>query len=161
MNRYKVNVSTEIVRHDKCDDALCDALLELAKSAASKAYAPYSKFRVGSAALLSNGEMISGSNQENAAYPSGLCAERVTIFYANARFPEEAVTHLMIYAETDNGAVSKPITPCGACRQVLIEKEIQQKQPMQIILVGASDMYFIESALSLMPLSFVPDSLNG
>lgn len=161
MNRYRVDIKTDIEPQDTKEDIIYSEMLKEAKEAASKAYAPYSRFRVGAVALLSNGEMISGSNQENAAYPSGLCAERVTIFYANARYPHEAVTRLMIYAETDNGPVSKPITPCGACRQVLVEKEVLQQCPMEIVLVGADDMYIIDSAASLMPLSFIPDSLNG
>lgn len=161
MKRYRVKTNTTIEPMAEGEVFFMNDLLKEAQEAARKAYSPYSKFRVGAAALLSNGEVIAASNQENAAYPSGLCAERVTVFYANARYPEEAITHLLIYAETDKGVVSKPITPCGACRQVLIEKEVNQGVAMKIILVGADEMYEIDSAMQLMPLSFIPDSLNG
>lgn len=137
------------------------ALLEAAHDAARKAYAPYSNFRVGAAALLDNGEVVSGSNQENAAYPSGLCAERVTVFYANSRFPEAKILRLVIYAETDKGPVLTPIAPCGACRQVLLEKESTQGSPISVSLAGAAELYTIPSVERLLPLSFMPKSLEG
>lgn len=136
-------------------------LLETARDAARKAYAPYSKFRVGAAALLDNGEVVSGSNQENAAYPSGLCAERVTVFYANSRFPEAKILRLVIYAETDKGPVRTPIAPCGACRQVLLEKESAQGAPIAVSLAGAAELYTVPSVERLLPLSFLPKSLKG
>lgn len=136
-------------------------LLEAARAAARKAYAPYSKFRVGAAALLDNGEIVSGSNQENAAYPSGLCAERVTVFYANSQFPDAKILRLLIYAETDKGPVLTPIAPCGACRQVLLEKENVQGSPITVSLAGASELYTIPGVERLLPLSFLPKSLEG
>lgn len=153
----QVNIDAEGI----AEDALHERLRHEAQEAAKKAYAPYSKFRVGAAALLSNGEIISGSNQENAAYPSGLCAERVTLFYANAKYPDEKVTHLMIVAETDEGTLKTPITPCGACRQVIIEKETVQGSPIEISLAGAETTYVLKSAQELMPLSFIPSSLDN
>ena len=94
-------------------------LLDEATEAASKAYAPYSKFRVGAAVSLENGKILSGCNQENAAFPSGLCAERVTVFYANAKYPDVAVDTLLITVLDENGDYrGEPVPPCGACRQV-------------------------------------------
>lgn len=161
MKNHSVAITTSVTPVAE-QPAEVDQLLQAAREAAHKAYAPYSKFRVGAAALLSNGEIVSGSNQENAAYPSGLCAERTTIFYANARYPEAKVLRLLIYAETDKGPVLTPITPCGACRQVLLEKESTQGQPMQVTLAGATDLYHLPGiAGALLPLSFVPKSLEG
>lgn len=136
-------------------------LLDAARDAAHKAYAPYSRFRVGAAALLDNGEVVMGSNQENAAYPSGLCAERVAVFYANSRFPDAKILRLLIYAETDKGPVLTPIAPCGACRQVLLEKESAQGSPISVSLAGAAELYTVHSVERLLPLSFLPKSLEG
>ncbi len=162
MKQHTVSVSTTIEPTSAAPDDKVDVLLTAAREAAHRAYAPYSKFRVGAAALLDNGEVISGCNQENAAYPSGLCAERTTVFYANAKYPEAKVLRLLIYAETDNGPVLSPITPCGACRQVLLEKETTQGLPMAVTLAGANDLYHLPGiAKALLPLSFVPSSLEG
>lgn len=161
MKQHNVSVTTHIERSDKQPDEV-ERLLAAARGAAAKAYAPYSRFRVGAAALLDNGEIVAGSNQENAAYPSGLCAERTTVFYANAKYPDAKVLRLLIYAETDKGPVASPITPCGACRQVLLEKEVTQGLPMQVTLAGANDLYHLPGvAAALLPLSFVPKSLDG
>lgn len=161
MKQHSVSVSTTITDAVSQPEEV-DKLLSAAREAAAKAYAPYSKFRVGAAALLDNGEIVAGSNQENAAYPSGLCAERTTVFYANAKFPEAKILRLLIYAETDRGPVVSPITPCGACRQVLLEKEVTQGSPMKVTLAGAEDLYHLPGvAAALLPLSFVPKSLDG
>ncbi len=102
------------------DDKL---LLEKAEEAVHKAYAPYSEFKVGAALRLANGAVIQGNNQENAAYPSGLCAERVALFYASAQFPSIAVEAIAITVNSPNGLLETPIPPCGACRQVMAETE--------------------------------------
>lgn len=161
MNEKKVTTTTVIEPHETTDSALHAKLYNAAAEIAHRAYAPYSQFRVGAAVLLTNGEIVTGNNQENAAYPSGLCAERVALFYANAQYPSEKVTHLMVYAETDSGTLKQPITPCGACRQVIIEKEKTQGKPIKILLAGADTIYNIASAEQLMPLSFIPTSLNN
>lgn len=135
--------------------------VDAAKAAAATAYAPYSHFAVGAAVCLANGELVSGSNQENAAYPSGLCAERVTLFYANARFPHVAPQLLTIAARTANGFLQQPISPCGACRQVLIESERRFEQPMQILLYGEQCLYLFRTAHDLLPLSFSSDNLSA
>ncbi len=129
-------------------------LVKRATEAAGNAYAPYSFFRVGTALRLENGTVISGNNQENAAYPSGMCAERVALFYAGAAYPGMAVTSIAIVAFRDGKVQDEPVTPCGGCRQVMWEKEWQGKQPMEVILVGASKIHVIRSAGSLLPLPF-------
>ena len=105
-------------------------LIEAAKEATKKAYAPYSGFKVGAAVLLENGEIISGNNQENAAYPSGLCAERTTVFFANATFPNQKIEALAVAAWHKDRFTNEVITPCGGCRQVLLETENRFNAPM-------------------------------
>jgi cytidine deaminase len=135
-------------------------LLDEATEAASKAYAPYSKFRVGAAVSLENGEILTGCNQENAAFPSGLCAERVTVFYANAKYPDVAVDTLLITVLDENGDYrGEPVPPCGACRQVLSETETRQGKPMRILLVGKSKVYEFSSVSDLLPFIFSGNEL--
>ena len=117
-------------------------------------YAPYSKFKVGAAALLANGAIVTGSNQENAAYPSGLCAERTTLFYANSQYPDQAVLTLAIAARTEQDFIDNPIPPCGACRQVILETETRYKHPVRILLYGKKEIYLIKGIRDLLPLSF-------
>lgn len=119
------------------------------------AYAPYSHFKVGTAILLDNGEIILGSNQENAAYPSGLCAERVAVFYAGAKYPEAKILKMAISAASDNTTTSAPIPPCGACRQSLAEYEIKQDTPIEIYFMGEiGSIYKSDSLKNLLPLLF-------
>lgn len=119
------------------------------------AYAPYSHFKVGTAILLDNGEIILGSNQENAAYPSGLCAERVAVFYAGAKYPEAKILKMAISAASDNTTTSAPIPPCGACRQSLAEYETKQNTPIEIYFMGEiGSIYKSDSLKNLLPLLF-------
>lgn len=119
------------------------------------AYAPYSSFKVGVALELDNGEIISGSNQENAAYPSGLCAERVAVFYAGAKYPEAKIIKMAISAASDNTTTAAPIPPCGACRQSIAEYEIKQNRPIEIYFMGEIGfIYKSESLKNLLPLLF-------
>ena len=135
-------------------------LVSTAKRACENSYAPYSHFSVGAAVALDNGEILWGNNQENAAYPSGTCAERCTIFYANARFPQVAVNTIAIAAiGTDGQFTPSPITPCGACRQVLLETEHRFGRPMRVLLYGAKEIYVIDSCSYLLPFQFNADSL--
>ncbi|NLT02897.1 MAG: cytidine deaminase [Bacteroidales bacterium] len=129
-------------------------LLNAAKEAAVTAYAPYSHFQVGAALLLDNGEVVKGSNQENAAYPSGLCAERVAMFYANATWPNATITHLVVAARNGKAFINIPIAPCGACRQSLLEAERRQGAPIRVLLYGTNETVCIESVKTLLPLSF-------
>ncbi len=130
------------------------SLIDQAKEATKRSYSPYSKFSVGAAALLSDGTIVTGNNQENAAYPSGLCAERTTLFYANSRYPEQAVNKLAVAARTEKDFIDNPIPPCGACRQVVLEVEKRYNQPIQILLYGKKEIYIIEGIRDLLPLSF-------
>ena len=132
-------------------------LVDKAKEATFRAYAPYSKFKVGAAALLTNGEIITGNNQENVAFPSGLCAERTVLFYAHSQYPDEAVKALAVAAYTDGDFLDRPISPCGACRQVMLETEMRFNQPVKIILYGKKKILIAESIKDLLPLAF--DSL--
>lgn len=130
-----------------------DAQLErLAAEVAEQAYAPYSQFKVGAAALLENGEILTGSNQENAAYPSGLCAERTALFYAGAQYPDVPVKTLAIVASNKEGRVAM-ITPCGACRQVLMEVA-QRFHPFRVLLCGRDETIIIEDNRLLLPFAF-------
>jgi len=129
-------------------------LIDCAKNACSRAYAPYSQFQVGAAVLLANGEIVSGSNQENVAFPSGLCAERTVMFYANSQYPDQAVKSLAVAAYTQGDFIDRPISPCGACRQVILETEIRFESPVRIYLYGKSEIYVIEGIKDLLPLAF-------
>ena len=124
-----------------------------AVEAAKRAYAPYSHFQVGSAVLLEDGTMIEGNNQENIAYPSGLCAERVALFAAGATFPEKLVTALSI-ASIQDGVVQPAISPCGACRQVMLETEQRYGNQIRILLCGQNETVIVPSAKDLLPLAF-------
>ncbi len=132
-------------------------LLTLARQSAVSAYAPYSGFKVGAAVELENGEYITGSNQENGAYPSGLCAERVALFYAGSHYPDVAVKTIAIAAVNKNGEVP-PIAPCGACRQVMQETEIRARQKIRVILDG-HPITVLEGVDSLLPFSFKQEYL--
>ena len=130
-------------------------LIQLAIEATEHSYAPYSHFCVGAAVRLDNGIEIAGSNQENAAYPSGLCAERTALFYAGAQHPDQPVRMLAIAARgTDGELTEEPTGPCGACRQVIIESETRAKDPIRILLYGKKVTYVIEGVRPLMPLTF-------
>lgn len=129
-------------------------LVQTAMEATTRSYAPYSRFSVGAAALLNNGTVVTGTNQENAAYPSGLCAERTTLFYANSRYPDQPIDTLAIAARTEKDFIDTPIPPCGACRQVILETEKRYGQPIRILLYGKTCIYEIKSIGDLLPLSF-------
>lgn len=137
------------------------ALVEDAKKQTAHSYSPYSHFAVGAAARLEDGTTVKGSNQENAAYPSGLCAERTTLFYANSQYPNTPVRALAIACFTNGHFTAEPGSPCGACRQVMIEFEHRFNKPMAIILYGENRTYVFESAKDLMPLCFFAESLQG
>ena len=130
-------------------------LMNKAIEARKKAYAPYSKFNVGAAFLLENGTVILGNNQENAAYPSGMCAERVGVWKVGSEFPGIKIKKLAINAASENSTVNKPVGPCGACRQTLSEYEINQKEPIKVLFMGeVGKIVKTESLLSLLPFSF-------
>lgn len=134
------------------------ALAEAAVKAIGGSYAPYSKFNVGAAVRMSDGTIVTGANQENAAYPSGLCAERTAMFYANAHYPDKAMTAIAIAASQNGVLCESPATPCGQCRQVMAEYQTKGGQPMAIILVGSKVIYKFERVECVLP--FIFDSLD-
>lgn len=130
-------------------------LVELARDATYRSYSPFSHFRVGAAIRLSNGEIVTGSNQENVAYPSGTCAERTAAFYAHSQYPDARFDTIAIAARgTDGHPVAEPVAPCGACRQVLLEYEKLAGADVRVILVGRDEIYVLPSVRSLLPLAF-------
>ena len=129
-------------------------LAESAIEATSKSYAPYSNFNVGAAVMFEDGEIIQGSNQENAAYPSGLCAERTALFYASSYRPQTPVTALAIAAKQNGSICSTPATPCGACRQVMAQYQTKGGKAMSVLLVGAEKIWKFEKVEDLLPLIF-------
>lgn len=149
INVYKFN---ELPENDQ-------QLIKAAKEATSRSYAPYSKFCVGAAIRLENNEVVTGTNQENAAYPSGLCAERTAMFYANSTFPNVAPTTLAIACKIESGFLESPLSPCGACRQVLLESESRYNQPIRVLLYGENGVYELENVRKLLPLAF--DNADG
>ncbi len=129
-------------------------LVEQAKEATANAWAPYSQFRVGAALELENGIVITGNNQENIAFPSGLCAERVALFYAGSQHPGIAVKRIALAAYADGRFVEKPVYPCGDCRQVLLEHENRVKQHVEVIMYGKNETKVVKSVADLLPLPF-------
>ena len=123
--------------------------------ARKNAYAPYSKFSVGASLLLENGEIIQGNNQENAAYPSGMCAERVAIWNASSQFPKTPIKKIFISAKSKNKTVNKPVPPCGSCRQTIIEYELKQEQNIEIFFSGETgNIIRADSIADLLPFAF-------
>ena len=154
MKEHTINISvwiTDNISELSNEDA---RLLEEAVKATQLAYAPYSQFNVGAAILLENGEIIKGSNQENTAYPSGLCAERVAMFYANSQYPGVAIKTIAISSAVQGMQSERAVYPCGACRQSLMESEMRQNRPIRVIMAGSNSIQIVESIKSLLPLSF-------
>ena len=148
--------------YEKLSDLSIDdqKLVLTARKSSENAYAPYSKFGVGAAVLLANGEIIKGNNQENADFTDGICAERVALFYAHAMYPDVAVKTLAVSAQNSHGLIAGPAKPCGSCRQVLIESETRFNQRIRLILDGAEKILIIEGTDNLLPFAFKPGSLD-
>ena len=135
-------------------------LLSMARNAATKAYAVYSHFQVGAALLLNNGKIVTGSNQENAVYPAGLCAERTTAFAASATYPDVPFKKLVIAAINPQNKLTIPVPPCGMCRQVLAEYEKKSGQPIEILMAGEEgEIWKVEGVSALLPITFSSDFL--
>ena len=132
-------------------------LAQAAINATKHSYAPYSKFNVGAAVMLEDGVIITGSNQENAAYPSGLCAERTAMFYASANRPDKAMTKIAVAAGQEGKLCDSPATPCGACRQVMAQYQTKGGRNMEIILVGGKKIWKFEKVDDILP--FIFDSI--
>ena len=153
----KIEINTSFTAFQSIDELPKDVhdLMLKAIEIRKSAYAPYSKFRVGAALLLDNGKIVLGSNQENAAYPSGLCAERVAIFHSNAVYPEATIVKMAISAASDTNPTLTPIPPCGGCRQSISEYEFKQNTPIEIYFMGESgEVYKSDSIKNLLPLTF-------
>ena len=147
----KINVFESIDELPQMVQNLMKKAIEIRK----RAYAPYSKFKVGAAILLDNSEIVVGSNQENAAYPSGLCAERVAIFHAGAIYPEARILQIAISATSDHNPTLSPVPPCGSCRQSISEYEIRQNTPIEIYYMGEKGkIHHSESLKNLLPFMF-------
>ena len=156
----QINITTKITvySYEECTETEKN-LIDAAKQASANAYAPYSNFNVGASLLLENGEIITGNNQENAAYPSGLCAERTAVFYANAQYPNQKIEAMAVAAFYNGEFTEDLISPCGSCRQVLLEVESRYSSPVKILLYKKGEVYVADSMSSLMPLSFTKDAL--
>jgi cytidine deaminase len=136
----KIKIESKFIVYDSIEELTIpiQKLLKKAAEAREKAYAPYSQFLVGAALELENGVIILGNNQENASYPSGLCAERTAIYYAGAEFPNQKILRMAIVAGSTKNPTTKPIPPCGACRQALSEYELKQSNPLELYFMGTS-----------------------
>lgn len=153
----EININTKFLVFDNVADLPTDVqdLMRQAVEIRKKAYAPYSKFSVGAAILLDNGKVVLGSNQENAAYPSGLCAERVAIFQAGAIYPDANILKIAISATSEQNPVTSPIPPCGSCRQSIAEYEMRQENDIEIYFMGeVGDIYLSESLKNILPFVF-------
>ncbi len=148
---FKILVYNSIEELSSIDNNLMLAAIE----ARENAYAPYSDFKVGAAVLLENGKIVLGNNQENAAYPSGLCAERVAIFYAGANFPNVKIQSIAISASSINYILETPVAPCGSCRQSMLEYETKQNQPISLLMMGKKgEVLKCNSISEILPLAF-------
>ncbi len=155
MKKQKIEIALEVFESISELPKDIQELMNKAQQARENAYAPYSRFRVGAALRLASGQMVTGSNQENAAFPSGLCAERVAVFSAGATFPNETITDLAITVRAESHEVTEAIAPCGACRQSLAEYEQKQKSPINIYFMGETgDIIKVASVMDLLPLGF-------
>ncbi|MEC5165693.1 cytidine deaminase [Flavobacterium sp. PL11] len=153
----EISITTQFKLFDLITDLPNDvqSLMDQAVEVRKNAYAPYSKFRVGVAIALDNGKVVLGSNQENAAYPSGLCAERVAVFYAGAVYPAAKILKMAITAASDTNQTTAPIPPCGSCRQSIAEYEIRQETPIEIYFMGEIGcIYKSDSVKNLLPFMF-------
>jgi len=150
---YEYDTLMELPDSDK------ELVLE-ARQVSENAYAPYSKFKVGAALRLENGQLIKGNNQENADFTDGLCAERVALFYANANYPNLKVEAMAVSAKNNNGLVEDPAQPCGSCRQAIVEAESRFNHPIRLILDGSKKIMIVENAESLLPFAFKPAALG-
>jgi cytidine deaminase len=153
----KLTISSTFEVYKSADDLPAGdlELLKKARKAVKAAYAPYSGFNVGAAVLLTNGKVVTGNNQENAAYPSGLCAERVALFYANANYPNIGAQTIAVSVKSNHQIINEPVSPCGSCRQVIAEYENLYAKPIRIIMSGETGrVYVSESIENLLPFMF-------
>ena len=153
----KLTISADLEVYDSLDELPDEAKALMYKAIAARetSYSPYSNFKVGAAIFLENGEIVSGSNQENASYPAGLCAERTAIFYAGAKYPGVKMLKMAITARSLNQPVEVPIPPCGSCRQSIAEYEVKQDEPIEIYFMGEKGKVVKSNSIAdLLPLTF-------
>jgi cytidine deaminase len=161
MKLTSINIPVQIFPDSTTLDPADALLLEAARQATGSAYAPYSRFRVGAALRLSNGNILTGSNQENASFPAGICAERVVLSAASAGFPGIAITDLALTYINESGSGNRPISPCGICRQTLAEYEQRFGRSIRLILGGISgEIFIINRATDLLPFAFSNEELK-
>ncbi|MBR0202352.1 MAG: cytidine deaminase [Bacteroidaceae bacterium] len=158
MKQFSVEIPIVLYKLDELDEA-DRKLVEQACDATRNSYSPYSKFRVGAALKLADGQVFLGSNQENASFPVGSCAERTAFFAASAAAPDVAPTAIAIAAWTDGQFTENPVSPCGMCRQALLEAETRFGQPLRVLLYGKSGVYVVRSVGDLLPLTFTGEQL--
>lgn len=152
-----IELTTNIVVYKTIEELSSNVqiLMRKAMEAKQTAYAPYSKFSVGASLLLENGEIVTGSNQENAAYPSGMCAERVAIWNAAIQFPNTKIVKLAISASSSSQVLKEPVAPCGACRQSLLEYEVKQDDKIEVYFMGeVGKVVKTDSITDLLPMAF-------
>lgn len=154
MKTRLINIEVQMATDIAELSATEQTLIEKAKDAAMRAYAPYSNFKVGACLMLDNGETIEGNNQENASYPCGCCAERTALHYAKSKYPNAKVNCIAIAAFNCGGLLDTPITPCGICRQALLEEEANNKENIKVMMVGKNYTNIVRSISNLLPLSF-------
>lgn len=153
----KITISSDLTIYDSIDELpeVARGLMERSSEARENSYSPYSQFKVGAALLLDNDQVVIGSNQENASYPAGLCAERTAIFYAGARYPEAKMLMLAISVRSLKYTVDRPTAPCGSCRQAIAEYEVKQEEPIEIYFMGETGKVMKADSISaLLPLIF-------
>lgn len=152
--KRNILIEYDVFERNEVKSSIDRELMSKAEETTQDAYAPYSGFQVGVAVLLENGQIVTGSNQENAAYPSGLCAERVALFSAASHYPDKKILKISVAARNKKGEIT-PVTPCGSCRQVMLEYEYKQEHPIEIFLLGTEQKILrFNSAASLLPLGF-------
>ena len=152
-----LTITTNLIVYKSMEDLPKEdfELLKLAKKAVKSAYAPYSQFFVGAAILLENGKISIGNNQENAAYPSGLCAERVAIFHASAKYPNIPIKKIAVSVASKTQIINEPVSPCGGCRQVISEYEMKYDSPISIIMSGETGQIYVSDNIeNLLPIMF-------
>lgn len=160
MKSKKLEINYEELRFEELNGE-DQSLIESAIKATDNSYADYSHFHVGAAVRLSDSTIVIGANQENAAFPSGLCAERTAIFAAQAQYPKLAVEALAIAAKNSDGILSQPVTPCGSCRQVVLQIEERYHHPVEVLLYGSQRIFRFHSIRDLLPFCFVDDSMKS
>lgn len=161
MEIKKITISYEEYGENEKLPSSDSELIGQANMALKGSYAPYSDFHVGAAVLLDNGDIVKGANQENAAYPSGLCAERVALFYANSKYPDSTIASIAITVVADHFLCNEPVSPCGACRQVIAETEKRQNSAIRIIMKGENGITRIFNGIEdLLPIMFHEEKLK-